>query len=211
MKTHTVDPITGYETTYKRKEQGVYTLTSEGKTYVGSTIDLHRRMIQHRHGARNKHSNVNLREVFDAGGEVVLDFIPIEGSIEDLRDKEAELIAKHAATGTLMNVSLDPNCPMGGGAKHSVEAKAKIAASQRDRTVSDETRRRQSEALMGHVLADETKAKIAEARTQFRVEIDGVQYASAEEACKKLGLGSRGLVRYRCNSPHYPNYKRTKI
>jgi group I intron endonuclease len=207
MKKDAVDPIGGYRTSCKRKEQGVYTMSADDRVYVGSTVDLHRRMIQHRHGARTNHFNENLRRVFNSGGEVILDFIPVEGGLDDIREKEAELIALYASEGKLMNISLDPNCPMS-GAKHSKESKAKIAESHRGKFVSEETRRRRSQTLMGHDVSDETRTRISNSRTKYRVVIDGVEYSNAVEASEKLGIGDKGLVRYRCISPNYPNYQR---
>lgn len=205
--------VKGYETSLSRKEAGVYKLVvpDTGQIYIGSTTDIHRRMIQHRHGFRHgNHSNVNLREALADRNEVVLEFSSIEGSLEDIRAAEETAIRQYVDSGKLLNVSLRPDCPMF-GAHHSDESKQKIAIANRGKIVSEETRAKRSSSLMGVKHTHERKQNISDSMTKFSIIVDGVTYKNSEEAAKALGLKSKGAVRNRCMSPNYPNYSRVEI
>lgn len=205
--------VKGYSTSHSRKESGVYTLTVQktGQVYVGSTTDIHRRMIQHSHGFRHgTHSNANLREAVSSGGDVILDFTPVDGSLEEIRSAEEDAIKHHLEAGNLLNVSLKPDCPMY-GARHSDESKQKIAEANKGKVVSEETKIRRSQSMVGVKHTEMRRRNVSDAKTKYSIEVDGVVYKNAEEAAKALGLKSKGAVRNRCLSPNYPNYSRLDV
>lgn len=179
--------------------------------YVGSTTDIHRRMIQHNHGFRHgKHSNTNLRDALVNGGDVILEFTPVTGSLQDIRAAEETAIVQHSEAGKLLNVSLRPDCPMF-GAHHSDESKLKIAEANRGKFVSQETKDRRANSLRGVKHTETRKENVSDAKTLYVVVVDGITYKNAVEAAKALGLKSKGAVRNRCMSPNYPNYTRSEM
>jgi len=168
-------------------------------------------MIQHNHGFRHgTHSNANLREAVSSGGDVILDFIPVDGSLEEIRSAEGDAIKRHLEAGNLLNVSLKPGCPMF-GARHSEESKQKIADANKGKVVSEETRIRRSRSMKGVKHTETRRKNVSDAMTKYSIEVGGVVYKNAEEAAKALGLKSKGAVRSRCLSPNYPNYSRLDV
>lgn len=213
---HNPANVIGYKTTFGKKECGVYTFTDTvtGKVYVGSTVNLHRRKIQHLSGlCNNRHFNKSLQDAFNGPGDLELDFIPVDkvlsnsDSLRTIRELERSLIEENLAKGTLMNRSLDPNCP-GKGVSPSEETRSKIKVAMTGRYVSDDTRKKRSDTMFGSKHSADRRKNISSAMTKYVVEIDGVRYNNASDAAKKLNIGSSGMVRKRCLSPNYPNYRR---
>jgi group I intron endonuclease len=161
----------------RQKIVGVYriTNTANGMIYIGSSIDAVNRWRQHRKELRNgKHHNDKLKKAFKKYGEEAFVFEVVEVcSLETLREREQAWILESFCTDRHTGYNLtdcveSPNR----GKKMSPEACAKMskagkgkkkppfsdehkaaikAAWERRRTtpVSEETRRRQSEARKG--------------------------------------------------------------
>lgn len=207
--------IIGYQTTHERIEAGVYVLTHipTMKLYVGSTVDLHQRMIQHTHGFRHgKHPNRNLQAACEESPRFNLSFRPAPPNLSKvelldlIRGWEGDLLKQHRNSELLMNIALDPNCP-GMGISPSPEVREKISKSSLGRFVSEITRQKRSEALIGTQLSEVRRSNISEGRTKQRVAVNGVIYKNSTEAAQRLGFKNKGSVRFRCLSDHHPDFQ----
>ena len=207
--------IIGYQTTHEKIEAGVYVLTHlpSMKLYVGSTVDVHRRMIQHSHGLRHgKHSNRNLQEACDEAPRFNLSFRPAPPNLSKaellnlIRGWEGDLLNQYQHSELLLNIAIDPTCP-GKGVSPTSETREKISKSTMGRFVSSETRQKRSEALMGSTFTSVRRSNISESRTKQRVSIGGVVYKNTTEAAQRLGFKCKGSVRFRCLSDNHPDFQ----
>lgn len=207
--------IKGYVPEELKNKPGVYCLVSESteEVYVGSTVDLNRRCIQHLSGLTNgQHPNGNLQRAFDRDGFVTLEFCEHPGTggdvVAELRSAEKAIIDILAPTGKMMNVSLDPTAagPMV-GISPDADTREKISKAMTGRYVSEETRQKRSQTLNEPGLKASRSRSLSVALTEYAVIINGVEYESAKVAGLETGLGA-DRVKYRCKSPHHPGYVR---
>jgi len=143
---------------------------TNGKVYVGSTIDFRQRRWSHI-GALRKgtHHCAPLQVDFIAFGESVFLFEVLEHvDPERCHDRESYWMAKtncHASDFGY-NVALEPGGTIRGlkfpGRKHSEETKKKIGDAHRGMKRSPETGRRISMANMGKIIAPESSRKTVE-------------------------------------------------
>ena len=200
---------------------GVYLIrnTTDGKVYVGSSIDIDKRWQSHVNQMKgNRHQNAHLQSAWKKFGQDAFEFTVIEFCPEgtliirevvwveyydslnpdkgynleypDRRGHTEETKKKISASHTG-----NPKC-MGKkprGFHHSEETKRKIAESRKGKcvghTVSDDARRRISEARRGKPLSEEHKAKLSLAHKGK--EISSEHRAKLSESIKKTWHSSR--------------------
>jgi group I intron endonuclease len=134
---------------------GVYKITNavNSKIYIGSSIDVERRITQHKTDLRAcKHCNRYLQSSWSKHGEDNFLFEVIE---ECLGEKDALMAREQHYLDTLLSYKSDtgynirPVAATNLGVKLSAETCAKIAACKRGRTASVETRAKMSAAHKG--------------------------------------------------------------
>lgn len=189
------------------KEGGVYQVInkSNGKRYVGSTVNLHKRRRQHWACLRRgKHRNIHLQRAWNLyGGKAfafaVLEYVP---DLERLVERE-----QHYFDALQPEYNIAPVAGSTLGCKHTEEARRNMSEARKGKVHTAETRRKLSEARRGvslgpkseeqkrklsaankgqgkgRVLSAETKAKISEA-SKGRV--------FSEETKRKISEAHRG-------------------
>lgn len=126
---------------------GVYKITNNinGKVYIGQSINIKARWKDHTHVLNRKDSHCTLlQRAWSKYGEENFSFEILELCTEDMLDKiEIKYIKLYDARNNGYNIE-----PGGNKNKH----------------LSDETRRRISEAHLGKTMSDEAKKKMSESR-----------------------------------------------
>lgn len=146
---------------------GIYIILnkSNGKVYVGQTVNLHRRWIQHKHKLRNNyHFNFHLQNAWNRYGEKSFEYHPVEHCTKDkLGECEDWWIDYFDAT----NRKKGYNLRTGGNEHYDVsdETKHKIREANLGKVMSEETRQKLRKANLGKKLSDETKKKISASLT----------------------------------------------
>lgn len=152
--------------------RGIYVITNTltETVYYGQSTDIKRRLEQHKRSLmRGTHHNSYLQASWDKYGEAAFIFVPleiIEDKTIDLTPIEWEFIREGYDKGlNLFNMD-DPKDP----SKWTIARRAKSSASLKGHSVSDETRKKISEANIGNQKwfgrkhSDETKKKMSEAK-----------------------------------------------
>lgn len=135
---------------------GIYKITSlhDGKIYIGSSVNLHRRFGNHLWKLKDQsHRNKHLQSIYNKYGLNDLQFDVIElCDTSKLLDKEAEYIKRYDSYNNGLNLTMDTKAPMR-GTKFSDEHKLKLSISRqgngKGKTVSIPTRLKISKALLG--------------------------------------------------------------
>lgn len=226
--------IIGHQTTFEKTDSGVYVLThlSTMKIYIGSTIDLHQRLISHSHELRHgKHSNRNVQAVYDESPRFNLSFRPAPPNLPKnellklIRGWEGELLKQHKGSELLLNIAIDPNFP-GTGASPSEETREKLRQAMLGRFVSEVTRQKRSETLMGHVHSEDTRERIRQAhlkpenvasainnlkaateKNSKAVRVGDVVYPTMKAAGIAHGIQSNAVLkRIRSKNPAFANW-----
>jgi len=146
------------------KNCGIYKITSTvtGKFYIGSAVNIKRRWAEHRSklGA-NKHGNRHLQNSWNKHGADSFTFEVLEYcGKERLIEREQFYIDNEKPAYNIL-----PTAGNSLGLKLTDEAKRKISEAMKGKVKSDETKRKISEAMKGKVkLTDETKRKISKAK-----------------------------------------------
>lgn len=146
------------------RTSGIYkiTCTSNGKFYIGSSNDLHRREWQHfAKLSKNNHTNQHLQNAYNKYGKEafvfeVIEYITSFGLLvrEQYWLDELKPFGDFGFnTATIAGASLR-------GRKLSQEHKAKVSAGLKGHFVSKETRAKIGAATKGRKTSDETKAKL---------------------------------------------------
>lgn len=134
-----------------------------GKCYIGQTTDFKRRKREHLNELRkHKHSNLYLQNAFDKYGEDCFEFTILEEcDKEQANEREIFWLNNFGGFDSYDNYNL---CQAGGAKGISEETKEKL----RSKTVSEETRRKMSEAKKGIKLnlTDEQRKRIGERNRQ---------------------------------------------
>ena len=142
------------------EEPGIYALFQRStlRTYVGSAINLRRRMQVHKRLLKNgKHYNKFLQRTWTKYGEKDFSFLILENCERDLLIEREQWFLD----------GLKPefnSCPIAGsteGRVHSLETREKISRSLTGGTRSDETKVRMSRAQTGRTISDEHKANLS--------------------------------------------------
>lgn len=143
-------------------KSGVYKIenTSNGKIYVGRSVDLmHRKSVHWHHLRKGTHHSVKLQMAWLKHGESAFIFHVIERVVPELLTEREQywfdlLMPQY-------NIIKDARGAF--GYKLSAATKAKIAAKARGRRASDETKMKLSDIRKGWKHSDETKRKMRQA------------------------------------------------
>lgn len=150
----------------------LYKQVGTGKIYVGSTVNSYGRHICHTSALkRGSHVNRKFQKAFDENPHFEVHFSELRDAdhmtsdekIRAVRTMEQAALDGYEDKSKLLNLSTDAFAT---GANRSVseETREKIRQSMIGRYVSEETRRKRSQTLMGHKCTDETRQKIRQSR-----------------------------------------------
>jgi group I intron endonuclease len=197
------------------------------QVYVGSTNDLHQRMIAHKSMlSLGNHHNKELQSLHDSCSgdlQVVLHFCVTRDEAYELEQK---ILDGSFQNGWLLNIAIDVRASTK-GLSRSLETKEKIRVANLGKSHTQETREKMSISRMGKVPSQDTREKIGlarrgkvhsdEAKEKIRantkgvnsmsIKVDGIEYSSSREAAEKLGV-SPTTVFNRLGSDSYPTWKR---
>ena len=147
---------------------GIYKIehVDSGKIYIGSAVNIKRRWAEHKHRLKKQiHPNPKLQNAWNKYGAEAFEFTTlISCEPKDFVLYEQRSIDSYEASGD-KGYNL---CPVAGsvlGIKRSEETKAKMSAAQKGRELTEEHRRKISEAQLGKKRgprSEETKRKISE-------------------------------------------------
>lgn len=170
---------------------GVYQITcsANGAQYVGSSIDVHRRVVQHISClSSGKHSNKRLQRTWDKyGRDQFAVFLLEEVSSEaDLISREQYWLdsAKERRGALLMNLS--PSAQNTLGYKFARETVDKIAAKLRGYKHDEAFRQKCRERMLRFRHTEESRKKISQANMGHAVR------PISEETRRKISVASRG-------------------
>lgn len=123
------------------------------KTYVGRSLNLRKRWIQHKwHLRHNCHHSLSLQRAWNKYGETSFKFTPILIGISDessLCNAENYYIDSYGSMTSVNGYNLAPSSGTNRGVKYSEESRKKMSASQLGRTLSQEHREKISKTLTG--------------------------------------------------------------
>ncbi len=141
---------------------GIYKISSpSGKIYIGQSIDIHRRKKEYK--KLGKKTNIKLYNSIKKYGFEKHLFEVLELCISDkLNERERYWQDFYNVTTKGLNCRLTTTDNKSG--KLSEETKRKISEAHKGKIVSEETRKKMSEVNKGKKLSEETKQKIREAR-----------------------------------------------
>jgi len=147
------------------KVSGIYIIvnTKNGAIYIGQSQDINKRWKTHKRELHaGIHKNSYLQRSWNKYSEKLFSFKILEYcQVENLNDREQHYINVYMGKITCYNLVKDVQSPMR-GRKHtqSTLIKMRLTASKK----SQEIRKRTSETLMGHVVSEETRRKISDAK-----------------------------------------------
>lgn len=148
---------------------GVYQLTMPNGIYVGSSVQVRRRVLRHLADLRRGiHSNLKLQRSFAKYGDPKISVLIYCDEAELLLLEQGEIDARKPS------LNLSPTAGRNIGHRHSAETIARMseagraAWNNRPRCVAEEQRLRISTSLKGRVFSAETKRKISAAKMGHR-------------------------------------------
>lgn len=175
------------------KTPGIYRIVNKlnGKSYVGSAVNITRRWGEHRSMLRhNKHHSPHLQNAWNKYGEESFEF----DLILEIKEKE-NLIPWEQIWLDVLNPEYNV-CKVAGstlGRKHSTETKLKIGAAGKGKAHSEQTKAKISAILKGKskIFSDEHKSKIGAAQ---KGNTKALGYKHSEEARAKMSAAQKGKV-----------------
>lgn len=134
--------------------KGIYKITDSvsGRYYVGSSVDISRRWLQHRYRLdRGTHPNPILQSAWRAHGAASFSFCVVEEvSCEaDLLPREQQWLDASLSAQDKMCMNVLPVAGSCLGVKRSPETRARMAASQKGKKASPEARMKMRLAKLG--------------------------------------------------------------
>lgn len=147
-------------------QSGIYVIvnTKTGKLYIGQTQSLKHRWQHHRSNLRiKKHRNNHLQHAWNKCGEKAFRFQVLEYCpIEKLDEREQYWLNIYIPKGVCYNIAIDA-VATNRGRKFSEEHVRKMTEARHKRPpISEESRKRMSEAHKGQRLTEEHKRKLSE-------------------------------------------------
>ena len=195
---------------------GIYRIinSSNGKCYVGSSIDINRRRLEHFSAlSHNRHVNNHLQNAYNKYGKdsfifEVIENLEITDNIkEDLLEREQFWIDNLRPE---YNILLVAGSNL--GYHHTEETKQKISNSTKGVKKSESHAKHIREGQKGRVLSEEHKAKLSQAAKHRKsqshhsiINIDGVVYNSIKEASERTGV-KYNTIQKRIKNPNFGNY-----
>ena len=195
---------------------GIYRIinSSNGKCYVGSSIDINRRRLEHFSAlSHNRHVNNHLQNAYNKYGKdsfifEVIENLEITDNIkEDLLEREQFWIDNLRPE---YNILLVAGSNL--GYHHTEETKQKISNSTKGVKKSESHAKHIREGQKGRVLSEEHKAKLSQAAKHRKsqshhsiINIDGVVYNSIKEASERTGV-KYNTIQKRLKNPNFGNY-----
>lgn len=147
---------------------GIYSIThtGSGKFYIGSSVNVERRWLDHKKLLRaGKHHSIHLQRAWSKHGEASFAFeILIACALDELQGIEQIAINEFSPVFNMTDCVASPMR----GKKHTAETRAKISAKRAGQIVSVETRAKLSAARSTWVLSDASRKKISVARTGMK-------------------------------------------
>ena len=167
---------------------GVYAILNKknGNQYIGSAVNIAKRWHAHRCTLRKgKHKNRQLQAAWNLDGEGSFDFRIITLC------SEGELLVWEQAAMEQQDCSYNiaPTAGTTAGVKNTPETIAKMKAAKAN--VSDATREKIRQSMLGHVTSEETKRKISEATKGRKLSPEQV----AKRRGKKASIATREKIR----------------
>jgi group I intron endonuclease len=172
---------------------GVYAITHIGsqRVYIGSSGNIARRWAQHKtHLRYHKHSSQKLQRAWDKYGAGAFQFSILEEcALEGLREQEQYWIDTLEAYNTGFNCTKKAK-------EHSEEVRKRLSEQKLGKKMSDEHRRKLSEAhknssfapITAQMHTPEAKVKSVKARIGLK---------KSEETKKKIGEGQKRITKKR--------------
>jgi len=145
------------------KKIGIYCIKNieSRKVYVGSSVDIKDRLSRHRYQLRKgKHHNIHLQRSWNKYGKDNFEFYVLEECKESkLIDRENYYIKKYKST----NKHYGYNMVSADRRIISNETRKRMSEAQKGKKYSDEYKKKMSEKLKGRKMSEEWKAKIGKA------------------------------------------------
>lgn len=165
---------------------GVYAImcSKDPRVYIGSAVCLLRRWNQHRHYLRaGTHHCAPLQAAWKLLGETSFSFIPLVTGV--LTDRRAVENVWLLAVRDLFNRATDARDNR--GVRFSEEARARMSAAQKGRSVSPEHRERIAASLRGRTRSPEATAK-------QRAKMLGRSFSKAHKAALQAAADKRAML-----------------
>lgn len=176
-------------------QSGIYLIRNiiTGKVYVGSAVNINRRLKAHRWALeRQRHCNIHLQRAWERSGEDLFVFeVFLTCKAEELIFYEQSIIDAFIDFCGRKNVyNISPTAGSTLGRMHSEATKMRIGLTSKGRWSgkyhTDETKEKMSKALKGRVITEEHKRRISEARMGIKLP------PFTEEHKRKIGIASTG-------------------
>lgn len=151
-----------------KKMTGIYAIThtQSKRTYVGSSSNIKRRFVSHRHSLRhNKHPNKHLQNCWNLYGEDAFTFeiIEILDSIDQLELREEYWIQELGASNRVGGFNVRLEAKSNRGYVPSETLKQRWREANQNRPCLPDTRKKLSKAGMNHIVTENTRRKIGQA------------------------------------------------
>jgi group I intron endonuclease len=197
---------------------GIYIITNtiNGKCYVGSSIHLDRRRLEHFSSLKsNKHHNNHLQQSYNKHGRDVFEFSILESFeiTDDIKDKllEREQFWIDNLKPEYNILQVAGSCL---GFNHSDETKEKISNTLKGVKKSEEHVKNIRKCQKGKIVSEETKEKLSKAYDNRRdrpghtskIFIDDVLYNSIKDASEILNI-SYSTIQGRLTNENFQNYR----
>lgn len=167
---------------------GVYAILNKktGSQYIGSAVSVERRWHAHKCTLRKgKHKNRQLQAAWNLDGEAAFEF-----RVVTLCSEGELLVWEQVAMDTQdCSYNIAPTAGTTAGITNTPETIAKMKAAKAN--VSDVTRERISQSMMGHITSEETKRKISQATKGRKLSPEQV----AKRRGKKASIATREKIR----------------
>lgn len=143
-----------------QKKSGIYKLIINGCLYVGSAVNITKRLISHvNHLKRGTHCNIHLQRAFNKYKSIDFEVIELVENVSDLISREQYYIDL-----LYPRYNIAPKAGSMLGFKHSKESRKKISTIQKGKKMSDESRARMSVARLGKKLSLEHRHRISKSK-----------------------------------------------
>lgn len=162
------------------KVSGIYVIqnTKNGKVYIGQAQDFQYRWKKHRYElTKGTHKNQHLQAAWNKYGEKTFKFYVLEYcAVEMLTEREQHFIDIYKPKGMCYNIAGDVRAP-NRGLKLSIGTRLKMSEAQKGekhhnfgKPMSDEQKRKISEANKGRIISDDHKRKLSAAARNMSAE-----------------------------------------